>query len=226
MIWPVWQQPHWATFSSREAACSRRSPQCKRPSMLATLRPLATVTGVWQASAGAPSRCTVQAPHWAMPQPNQVPVKPSSSPRYRSSGISVSPSKRRSVPFMSGAVVMPIPLFGRGRPRRMRSQWKCRDSESGPKVPVPEAIGQTRARLAKPFPRHLSEAAVFCAALLQDGRTMGVGARIRVNGIAKLTASGWNGLAEPSWYDDVRAPHLPRLSLPSRDHQPRGLALL
>ena len=28
---------------------------------------------------GVPSRCTVQAPHWAMPQPNLVPVMPRTS---------------------------------------------------------------------------------------------------------------------------------------------------
>ena len=35
--------------------------------------------GVWQERTGEPSRCTVQAPHWATPQPNLVPVRPRSS---------------------------------------------------------------------------------------------------------------------------------------------------
>ena len=31
------------------------------------------LTGIWQERTGWPSRCTVQAPHSAMPQPNLVP---------------------------------------------------------------------------------------------------------------------------------------------------------
>src|SRR5580698_6507143 len=37
---------------------------------------------------GTPSICTVQAPHWAMPQPNLVPVSPTISRSAHSSGIS------------------------------------------------------------------------------------------------------------------------------------------
>ena len=39
--------------------------------------------------------CTVQAPHSATPQPNLVPVKPSSSRRNHISGIDGSPSNDR-----------------------------------------------------------------------------------------------------------------------------------
>jgi hypothetical protein len=39
-----------------------------------------------------PSMCTVQAPHWAMPQPNLVPVKPSVSRSTHSNGVSGSTS--------------------------------------------------------------------------------------------------------------------------------------
>ena len=34
-------------------------------------------TGTWQERVATPSICTVQAPHWAMPQPYLVPVRPS-----------------------------------------------------------------------------------------------------------------------------------------------------
>ena len=44
--------------------------------------------GVTQARTGSPSRCTVQAPHCAMPQPNFVPVRPSRSRSTQSSGMS------------------------------------------------------------------------------------------------------------------------------------------
>ena len=41
---------------------------------------------------GAPLMCTVQAPHWAMPQPNFVPVRPTASRKAQSSGVSGSRS--------------------------------------------------------------------------------------------------------------------------------------
>ncbi|XQU71739.1 hypothetical protein OJJOAM_004528 [Cupriavidus sp. H18C1] len=50
--------------------------------------PSAAETAVMQARIGEPSICTVQAPHSAMPQPNLVPVMPSSSRNTHSSGVS------------------------------------------------------------------------------------------------------------------------------------------
>ena len=71
--------------------------------LLALRRP---TTGVTQARRGAPSRCTVQAPHCATPQPNLVPVRPSRSRRTQSSGMSGGAVTSRSVPltvsFMAG----------------------------------------------------------------------------------------------------------------------------
>src|SRR5215831_13292330 len=52
-----------------------------------------------QARAASPSTCTVQAPHNAAPHPYFVPVRPSSSRRYQSSGIDGSPSKDCVCPF-------------------------------------------------------------------------------------------------------------------------------
>jgi hypothetical protein len=48
--------------------------------------------GVTQERAGAPSMCTVQAPHKATPQPNFVPVIASTSRNTQSSGVSPSTS--------------------------------------------------------------------------------------------------------------------------------------
>ncbi len=42
-------------------------------------------------------------------------------------------------------------------------------------------------------------------------------------GIAKLSAPIRNEAAGPSWVDDARTRHLPRLPLSGRDHQSRGL---
>jgi hypothetical protein len=45
-----------------------------------------------QERTGLPSICTVQAPHWALPQPNFVPVMPRMSRRTQSSGMPVGAS--------------------------------------------------------------------------------------------------------------------------------------
>jgi hypothetical protein len=49
-------------------------------------------TGVIQERVGSPLTCTVQAPHNAIPQPNFVPVMPSTSRNTQSSGVSPSTS--------------------------------------------------------------------------------------------------------------------------------------
>jgi hypothetical protein len=48
--------------------------------------------GVTQERVGLPSTCTVQAPHSAKPQPNFVPVMPSTSRKTHRSGVSPSTS--------------------------------------------------------------------------------------------------------------------------------------
>src|ERR1700709_641962 len=49
-------------------------------------------SGVMQERVGAPSICTVQAPHSAIPHPNLVPVMPSTSRNTQRSGVSPSAS--------------------------------------------------------------------------------------------------------------------------------------
>src|SRR5688572_33066900 len=62
--------------------------------------PITADTGVEQARVGAPSTCTVQAPHNAMPQPNFVPTSPSVSRNTHSSGVFGSTlSADSSLPF-------------------------------------------------------------------------------------------------------------------------------
>ena len=56
--------------------------------MVVTDLPAALANGVTQPRTGSPSTCTVQAPHSAMPQPNLVPVMPSSSRRTQRRGVS------------------------------------------------------------------------------------------------------------------------------------------
>src|SRR5213593_4296474 len=47
--------------------------------MVVILLPSAAATGITQERTAAPSRCTVQAPHCAMPHPYLVPVRPTCS---------------------------------------------------------------------------------------------------------------------------------------------------
>ena len=54
---------------------------------------------VWQERIASPSRCTVQAPHRAMPHPNFVPVMPSTSRKTHNSGISGDASTVCDLPF-------------------------------------------------------------------------------------------------------------------------------
>src|SRR6187402_1432293 len=73
--------------------------------MVAILRPAAAEIGVMQLRTGAPSRCTVQAPHSAAPQPNLVPVIPSVSRRAHRMGVAGSASTAYSRPLMLSAIM-------------------------------------------------------------------------------------------------------------------------
>src|SRR3981189_777728 len=57
-------------------------------------------TGSRQERTGAPSTCTVQAPHCAMPHPNLVPVSPTISRSTQSRGISGGASIFLTSPFI------------------------------------------------------------------------------------------------------------------------------
>src|ERR1041384_5297628 len=67
--------------------------------MVTTVLPPTSDIATPQARTASPFMCTVHAPHSATPQPNFVPVRPSSSRRYHISGIDGSPSKDRCCPF-------------------------------------------------------------------------------------------------------------------------------
>ncbi len=78
--------------------------------MVVTLRWLPTAdTGVTQARTALPSRWTVQAPHCAIPQPNLVPVKPRTSRRTQSSGMSGGASTSRSWPLTTSFIGAALP---------------------------------------------------------------------------------------------------------------------
>src|SRR5262245_23835815 len=67
--------------------------------MVVTDLPATSDIGTPHERTASPSRCTVQAPHSATPQPNLVPIRPSSSRRYHMRGIDGSPSNALSCPF-------------------------------------------------------------------------------------------------------------------------------
>src|SRR5688572_29365956 len=67
--------------------------------MVVTFFNLIAETGMVHARTAAPSRCTVHAPHWAMPHPYFVPTRPSASRNTHSSGVSASTSVSTTLPL-------------------------------------------------------------------------------------------------------------------------------
>jgi hypothetical protein len=70
------------------------------PSMVVIACPMAAPTGITQARLGMPSRCTVQAPQSATPQPNFVPVMPRRSRKTQSRGMSGDASTLCGLPLI------------------------------------------------------------------------------------------------------------------------------
>src|SRR5258706_4584612 len=108
---PAWQYPHCGTPRSTQAACTAL-PTLSAPiaSMVTTFLLASADIGVTHARPGWPSICTVQAPHKAMPQPNLVPVRPSSSRSTHSSGVSEGRSTSYCLPLMLSLVIFFLPL--------------------------------------------------------------------------------------------------------------------
>src|SRR6516164_7682774 len=89
------------TSSSSQAFCTLAPLEvAPTPSIVVTARLPTAPTGSRQDRTGLPSICTVQAPHCAMPQPNLVPVIPSTSRSTQSSGVSLGASKLWSSPLI------------------------------------------------------------------------------------------------------------------------------
>ena len=63
------------------------------------------LTGSMQERVATPSICTVQAPHWATPQPYLVPVSPSCSRMTQSSGVVPSTSTSTLCPLTLSLVI-------------------------------------------------------------------------------------------------------------------------
>ncbi|MNT33730.1 hypothetical protein D3C72_1696720 [compost metagenome] len=84
-----------------------------KPSIVVMLCPATAATGNWQERTATPSRCTVQAPHRPMPQPNLVPVSFKWSRNTHNKGMEgdVSASSRRS-PFTVNSIIVRLQESG------------------------------------------------------------------------------------------------------------------
>ena len=106
MSWPAWQYPHCGTSSSIQARCSGCDPSGGRLSMVETARVPIDEIGVMHERVGWPSTSTVQAPHWAMPQPNLVPFNPMASRSTQSRGMRSGTSTVRRSPLTTTVYFM------------------------------------------------------------------------------------------------------------------------
>src|SRR6185295_18789258 len=83
------------------------------PSIVVTCWPCTAEIGVTHERVAWPSMCTVQAPHCAMPHPNFVPCKPTTSRIAHKSGMSGSASRVTGLPLSVKATdMMKDPLIG------------------------------------------------------------------------------------------------------------------
>ena len=74
-------------------------------SIVVIFLPSAWDTGVEHERIGCPSRCTVHAPHKAMPQPNFVPVMPRLSRSAQRIGVSESTSTFIALPLTFSVII-------------------------------------------------------------------------------------------------------------------------
>src|ERR1039458_1439014 len=106
MIGPDWQYPHCGTSTSCQAACTVfPSVVSASPSIVVTCLPLAMDTGVTQERTARPSRCTVHAPHCAMPHPYLVPVSCRLSRSTHSKGVLGSASTLVFFPLINKVIM-------------------------------------------------------------------------------------------------------------------------
>src|SRR5207245_4518396 len=83
--------------------------------MVTISAPSAALTGTEQDLVATPSMWIVQAPHWAMPQPYLVPVRPTFSRNAQSSGILGSTSTLCDWPLMLRVGILLLPFHRRRR---------------------------------------------------------------------------------------------------------------
>src|ERR1700738_2648418 len=98
---PDWQYPHCGTSCLIHAVCSRRpSGVAPSASIVVTDLPLTPLIGKRHERVATLSTWTVQEPHNAAPQPNFVPIIPSTSRSTHSNGVSSSTSRVWVLPLI------------------------------------------------------------------------------------------------------------------------------
>src|SRR3954470_16027107 len=102
--------------------------------MVATFLPATADSGVWHERTGWPSMCTVHAPHSAAPQPNLVPVRPSSSRTTHSSGVSGSACEATALPLRLKFTAIGLSLLVEAEPRRHVAEVQRVNPQPLPKV--------------------------------------------------------------------------------------------
>ena len=80
------------SLDSSHACCTGCLPSGERPSIVVTLALATAAIGTEHERIAWPLTCTVQAPHWAIPHPNLVPVSPTTSRKAQRRGVSGSRS--------------------------------------------------------------------------------------------------------------------------------------
>src|SRR5260370_21946872 len=102
---PLWQYPHWTTSTSVHAR--RRESICAplTPSMVMISRPCAASIGMTHERTASPSKCTVHAPHSALPHPNLVPTSCNSPRSTHSRGVSGSAFTVTVLPLILSVVM-------------------------------------------------------------------------------------------------------------------------
>ncbi len=79
------------------------------PSIVVTFLPPTALIGTEHERVAAPSMWTVQAPHWAMPQPYFVPVSPIASRSTQSKGVRGSTSAWKLLPLTLTDTIAGLP---------------------------------------------------------------------------------------------------------------------
>src|SRR5256885_1832280 len=202
MIWPDWQYPHCGTSSAIQARCTAWARFLDRPSIVVT-RLLATAEmGSTQVRVATPSRCTVQAPHCAMPQPNLVPVSPSVSRSTQSSGVSGATSTVSRLPLTVKEIgdMTSFPLL-RGLVNNVHRRPARGKGGHAFRTKPPEACSRGRIMTEPSQPRitYARRLGIFSATMAVMGGIIGSGvflgpqvvaARVA---IASRTVTAWEG---------------------------------
>src|SRR2546428_3472740 len=132
MICPAWQYPHCGTFSASHARCSGCVALGERPSIVVILFPITFSSAVLQERIASPFASTVHEPQKPRPQPNLVPVIPSSSRQTQSNGVSGDEEMVGALPLMVSFVGMARILWPMCRARLRRAELQVRSSAARP----------------------------------------------------------------------------------------------